>query len=114
MLYQYHCACCDKVVASTDKECPYCGSHHIRSHCRLRSWVKLAQHFDAEPEQVAGTDQFDHPESDFRGLHQQGQPQHRRCHMKEDSRPGCHARDNGGYPTLTESSAYGQQIVRSR
>ncbi|MGA6135835.1 hypothetical protein ACPER7_05945 [Acinetobacter dispersus] len=31
MLYQYHCACCDKVVASTDKECPYCGSHHIRS-----------------------------------------------------------------------------------
>ncbi len=31
MLYQYHCACCDKVVASTDKSCPYCGSHHIRS-----------------------------------------------------------------------------------
>lgn len=31
MLYQYHCACCDKVVASTDKECPYCGSQHIRS-----------------------------------------------------------------------------------
>ncbi|MBO3656875.1 MULTISPECIES: hypothetical protein [Acinetobacter] len=31
MLSQYHCACCDKVVASTDKECPYCGSQHIRS-----------------------------------------------------------------------------------
>jgi hypothetical protein len=31
MLYQYHCACCDKVVASTDKECPYCGSQHKRS-----------------------------------------------------------------------------------
>lgn len=31
MLYQYHCACCNKVVSSTDKECPHCGSHHIRS-----------------------------------------------------------------------------------
>lgn len=31
MLSQYHCACCDKIVASTDKECPYCGSQHIRS-----------------------------------------------------------------------------------
>ncbi len=31
MLYQYHCACCNQVVASTDKECPNCGSHHIRS-----------------------------------------------------------------------------------
>ena len=31
MLYQYHCACCDKVVASTDKACPYCGSQHIKS-----------------------------------------------------------------------------------
>ncbi len=31
MLSQYHCACCEKVVASTDKECPYCGSQHIRS-----------------------------------------------------------------------------------
>lgn len=31
MLYQYNCACCNKVVASTDKECPYCGSQHIRS-----------------------------------------------------------------------------------
>ena len=37
MLYQYHCACCDKVVASTDKECPYCGSQHIRSPFGL--WV---------------------------------------------------------------------------
>ncbi|AXY60366.1 hypothetical protein QR674_08105 [Acinetobacter chinensis] len=32
MLYhQYHCACCDKVVASVAKECPECGSHNIRS-----------------------------------------------------------------------------------
>ena len=31
MLYQYHCACCDHALASTDKECPHCGSHHIRS-----------------------------------------------------------------------------------
>ena len=31
MLYQYHCACCDKIVASTEKVCPYCGSQHIKS-----------------------------------------------------------------------------------
>ncbi|ENV88398.1 MULTISPECIES: hypothetical protein [Acinetobacter] len=31
MLYQYHCACCNKVVSSTEKECPACGSHSIRS-----------------------------------------------------------------------------------
>jgi hypothetical protein len=31
MLYQYHCACCDRVVESTDKECIDCGSHNIRS-----------------------------------------------------------------------------------
>lgn len=31
MHYQYHCACCNKVVASTDKECNQCGSHNIRS-----------------------------------------------------------------------------------
>lgn len=31
MHYQYHCACCNKVVASTDKECTNCGSHNIRS-----------------------------------------------------------------------------------
>ncbi|MFV5509179.1 MULTISPECIES: hypothetical protein [Acinetobacter] len=29
--YQYHCACCDKVVESTQKVCNDCGSHHIRS-----------------------------------------------------------------------------------
>ncbi len=29
--YQYHCACCNKVVNSADKECPECGSHNIRS-----------------------------------------------------------------------------------
>lgn len=37
MLYQYHCACCDKVVASTDKACPYCGSQYIRSPYGL--WI---------------------------------------------------------------------------
>jgi hypothetical protein len=31
MHYQYHCACCNKVVASTDKECANCGSHTIKS-----------------------------------------------------------------------------------
>ena len=32
MLYtQYHCSCCNRVVASNDKECPSCGSHNIRS-----------------------------------------------------------------------------------
>ena len=29
--YQYHCACCEKVVDSTEKSCSNCGSHHIRS-----------------------------------------------------------------------------------
>jgi hypothetical protein len=29
--YQYHCACCEKVLSSTEKACPNCGSHHIRS-----------------------------------------------------------------------------------
>jgi hypothetical protein len=31
MHYQYHCACCNKVVASHEKECSSCGSHNIRS-----------------------------------------------------------------------------------
>ena len=31
MLYKYHCACCNKVVSSSEKECPECGSHNIRS-----------------------------------------------------------------------------------
>ena len=31
MLYQYHCAGCNRVVESTDKECIDCGSHNIRS-----------------------------------------------------------------------------------
>lgn len=31
MHYQYHCACCNKIVASTEKECSDCGSHNIRS-----------------------------------------------------------------------------------
>lgn len=42
MLYQYHCACCDKVVASTDKSCPYCGSHHIRSPYGLWMFCVMA------------------------------------------------------------------------
>jgi len=32
MLYrQYRCGCCNGVVASYEKECPRCGSHHIKS-----------------------------------------------------------------------------------
>ncbi|MFT4021340.1 MAG: hypothetical protein QM666_07475 [Acinetobacter sp.] len=31
MMYQYRCACCNKVLLSNDKSCPSCGSHHIRS-----------------------------------------------------------------------------------
>ena len=31
MHYQYHCGCCDQVVASMQKECSHCGSHNIRS-----------------------------------------------------------------------------------
>ncbi|WP_111892220.1 hypothetical protein [Acinetobacter sp. MB5] len=31
MMYQYRCACCNQVVLATDKTCPNCGSHNIRS-----------------------------------------------------------------------------------
>ena len=31
MLYQYHCACCNKVVASNAKVCTECGSQNIKS-----------------------------------------------------------------------------------
>lgn len=31
MLYQYHCACCEKTVASHAKSCSSCGSHNIRT-----------------------------------------------------------------------------------
>lgn len=34
---QYHCACCEKVVESTEKECRDCGSHSIRSPYGL--WI---------------------------------------------------------------------------
>ncbi|WP_445115543.1 hypothetical protein [Acinetobacter sp. WZC-1] len=37
MMYQYHCACCNKVLSSKDKECSHCGSHHIRSP--FNAWV---------------------------------------------------------------------------
>lgn len=37
MHYQYQCACCEKVVESTEKSCPDCGSHHIRSPFGL--WI---------------------------------------------------------------------------
>lgn len=29
--YQYHCACCDKVVTSSQKVCTNCGSQNIRT-----------------------------------------------------------------------------------
>lgn len=31
MLYQYHCACCEKVVESGDRSCSSCGSQNIRT-----------------------------------------------------------------------------------
>ncbi len=30
-MYQYQCACCNKTLFQSDKECQHCGSHHIRS-----------------------------------------------------------------------------------
>jgi len=35
--FQYHCACCDRVLTVEDKECPECGSHMIRSP--YRAWM---------------------------------------------------------------------------
>lgn len=37
MFYRYRCACCNHVVSSEMKECPECGSHHIKSPIHL--WV---------------------------------------------------------------------------
>lgn len=37
MHYQYQCACCSKVLTSSHKECPQCGSHHIKSPINL--WI---------------------------------------------------------------------------
>jgi len=37
MVYKYHCACCNQTLSSHDKECPKCGSHHIRSPISL--WI---------------------------------------------------------------------------
>ena len=37
MILQYHCACCDEAVSSTEKVCPKCGSQHIRSPYGL--WI---------------------------------------------------------------------------
>jgi hypothetical protein len=31
MHYQYHCACCNRVVEANQKVCNDCGSHNIRS-----------------------------------------------------------------------------------
>ena len=31
MLYQYHCACCEKAVSSNVKTCTSCGSQNIRT-----------------------------------------------------------------------------------
>ncbi|WP_121973355.1 hypothetical protein [Acinetobacter stercoris] len=37
MMLRYHCACCNHALSSADKECPNCGSHHIRSPISL--WI---------------------------------------------------------------------------
>lgn len=37
MFYRYRCACCNHVVSSDMRECPECGSHHIKSPINL--WV---------------------------------------------------------------------------
>lgn len=37
MILRYHCACCEHVLSSADKECPHCGSHHIRSPISM--WI---------------------------------------------------------------------------
>lgn len=37
MLLQYHCSCCNKVVASNEKVCQSCGSQHIRTPFSM--WV---------------------------------------------------------------------------
>ncbi len=31
MHYQYHCACCEKTVQSSEKVCQSCGSQNIRT-----------------------------------------------------------------------------------
>lgn len=31
MLYQYHCACCEKTVSANEKTCSNCGSQNIRT-----------------------------------------------------------------------------------
>ncbi len=31
MLYQYHCACCEKVVSTGQKTCSSCGSQNIKT-----------------------------------------------------------------------------------
>lgn len=31
MHYQYHCACCDRIVASGQKICSECGSQNIKT-----------------------------------------------------------------------------------
>lgn len=34
---QYHCACCNKALLSSHKECPHCGSQHIKSSISV--WI---------------------------------------------------------------------------
>lgn len=31
MLYQCHCACCERAVEAGQKQCSHCGSHTIKS-----------------------------------------------------------------------------------
>ncbi|MDQ9008179.1 hypothetical protein RFI36_00265 [Acinetobacter gerneri] len=37
MILRYHCACCEHVLTNAHKECPHCGSHHIRSPISM--WI---------------------------------------------------------------------------
>ena len=42
MILQYHCACCDEAVSSTQKVCPKCGSQHIKSPYGLWTFCLVA------------------------------------------------------------------------
>lgn len=41
LCYQYHCACCDQIVASDIQTCPNCGSHQIKSPFGFWIWCIL-------------------------------------------------------------------------
>jgi hypothetical protein len=42
MILQYHCACCNETVTSTQKVCPKCGSQHIKSPYGLWTFCLVA------------------------------------------------------------------------